>query len=92
MRSVSASRAAAGVTLRWQTASELGVLGFNVYRQVNGKRVRLNRALIAAKGRGLYLFLDRFAPRARSVRYWIQSVSLDGSGTWHGPVRVRSST
>lgn len=88
-RSLAATRSPAGVVVRWRTASELRTLGFNVYREVGGRRVRTNRTLIAAKGRGSYSFLDRAAPRQASVRYWIQEVALDGSRTWHGPVRLR---
>ena len=50
LRSLSAARTANGVVLRWRTVSELGTLGFHVYREVNGKRVRVNRTLISGKG------------------------------------------
>ena len=87
-RSLSAARGANGVTVRWRTASEIGTLGFHVYREVNGKRVRANAKLVAAKGRGSYSFLDRRAPRGKAVRYWIQEVALDGTRSWHGPAAV----
>ena len=88
-RSIAAARTSKGVMVRWSTASESQMLGFHVYRQVNGKRVRVNRTLIAAKGRGGYSFLDRKAPRgAKGLRYWLQVVNLDGSRTWYGPARV----
>ena len=88
-RSLSASPARGGVLVRWRTASEVDTLGFHVYRQVNGKRVRVNRTLIAAKGRGNYSFLDRKAPRAKNVRYWLRVVNLDGSRSWYGPAAPR---
>jgi len=88
LRSFSAAGGTAGVTVRWRTASELDTLGFNVYREVNGKRVRANTRMIAAKGRGSYSFLDRKAPKAKSVRYWVQEVTADGSRSWYGPARV----
>jgi len=81
----SAVRTPRGVLVRWRTASELDMLGFNVYREVNGKRVRANSKLIAGKGHGLYSFLDRKAPKGTTVRYWIQAVNLDGSRRWYGP-------
>lgn len=77
-----------GVLLRWRTASEIDTLGFNVYREINGKRVRVNARLIAASGRGSYSFLDRKASKAKSVRYWIQIVNADGSRNWHGPATI----
>jgi len=88
VRSLSAEATRRGAVVRWRTASEIDTLGFHVYRQANGKRLRLTRALIAAKGRGGYSFLDRKAPKGRSVRYWLQVVDLDGTRSWVGPARV----
>ena len=88
LRSLVATRSASGVLVRWRTASELDSLGFHVYREVNGKRVRANTRMIAAKGRGSYSFLDRKAPKTKSVRYWVQEVAADGSRSWYGPARV----
>lgn len=88
-RSLSAARAARGVQLRWRTASELDTLGFHVYRERDGRRVKLSPKLIAARGRGLYSYLDRGAPGGKPLRYWIQVVSSDGSRTWRGPAAVR---
>ena len=87
--SFSAHRAARGVLVRWRTASEFNLLGFNVYGTVNGKRVRVNQRLIRTHGRGAYSFLDR--KPAKAARYWIQAVNLDGSRSWHGPARVIGS-
>lgn len=91
---MTASRTARGVLLRWRTASEFETLGFHVYRQRGQRRVRVNRRLIASLGSvsgGSYSFLDRRAPRRSAVCYWLQEVELDGSRTWHGPVRVRQT-
>ena len=90
-RSLTAAAGRNGTLVRWRTASEVDMLGFNVYREVNGKRTRVNAKLIAGKGRGLYSFLDRRAPKGKSVRYWIQAVNLDGSRSWYGPARVLRS-
>ena len=87
-RSMAAARTSTGVMVRWSTASEPGLLGFNVYREVNGARVRVNRGLIAGKGGGLYSYLDRKAPSGKTLRYWVQAVNLDGSRSWYGPARV----
>lgn len=87
-RGLSATRARQGALLRWRTASEFALLGFRVYREVAGKRVRVSR-LIAAWGGGSYSFLDRRAPNRVTVRYWIEAVNLDGSRRWHGPARLR---
>jgi hypothetical protein len=90
-QSLAASRTANGVLLHWRTASEVNVLGFNVYRQAVGKRVRVNVHLIPAEiavtGRR-YSFLDRRPPAHGAIRYWIEAVNTDGSRNWRGPVPV----
>jgi hypothetical protein len=91
IQSSSAVRTARGVTVRWRTGSSAGTLGFNVYREQRGRRVRLNRNLIPAgssvAGRS-YSFLDK-KPLRGSGRYWIQAVGSDGSRTWFGPAVAR---
>jgi len=89
--SVGASSRPTGVLIRWRMASEVGVLGYKVYRERRGARIRLHRAIIAARGSlagGSYSYLDRSAPRPhRGLRYWLQLVHTDGSRTWKA-VRV----
>ena len=82
-RSATATRTAAGVRVRWSTGAYSGVLGYDVYREVNGARTRVTKSLIAANARGSYTFVDRRAPLRRAVRYWVQAVRLDGSRSWH---------
>lgn len=89
MRRVTAVRLGKNVRLRWRTASEAGTIGFNVFRERAGARVRATQKLIPARGRvsgGSYSWLDRRP--GRSSRYWLQSVGSDGSRSWYGPVRV----
>ena len=89
--SLHAVEKAAGVVVRWRMGSEVGVLGYNVYRERKGARIRLTRALIPARGSlagRTYSYLDRSAPRARrGLRYWLQVVETDGSRAWKA-VRV----
>jgi hypothetical protein len=90
----SAKRSAKGIVLRWRTGTEADTLGFNVYRQSHGKRVRVNRRLLPALGAvagSSYSFLDRRAPRRAAVRYWLQDVDVSGARTWYGPVRARAA-
>jgi HYR domain len=89
-RGALATRTPAGVRVRWTVASSVGFVGFNVYRQTARARVRVNTRLVPGSRR-TYSFLDRGAPRAGALRYWIQAVGLDGTRTWYGPVRVRRS-
>jgi hypothetical protein len=85
-RSFSARLAKHGVQLNWRTASQIDVLGYNVYRQVHGVKVRINKHLIPARQSGRYSFFDH--ARRTGARYWLQTVNLDGSRQWHGPARL----
>jgi hypothetical protein len=94
LSSFGAVRSKRGVLVRWRTGTEVNTLGFNVYRQQHGKRVRVNRRLLPALGGPsghAYSFTDRHAARHRAIRYWLQDVSTSGQRTWHGPVRVAAS-
>ena len=91
-RSFSASWTRSGVLLRWRTAMEADIVGFNVYRRAGQARIRANRKLLsaanAAFGRS-YSYLDRRERRAAVALYWLQVVFHDGSPTWHGPVSAK---
>jgi len=83
--SLKAIRRPAGVVVRWWMGSEVGVLGYSVYRERKGARIRLNRAIVPARsgvGGKSYSYLDRAAPRAHGLRYWLQIVNADGSRLW----------
>jgi hypothetical protein len=82
-----------GVVLHWRTASEINTAGFRVYRVMHGTRIRISHRLIAAAGKSggghRYTFRDRRAPSGkRALTYWIQSVDLDATKSWHGPLKV----
>jgi glycosyl hydrolase family 99 len=93
-RAASASRTGTGVRVRWRTASESRLLGFNLYREQNRKRARLNRALIPSAFAGgvvarSYSWVDRRAPRHGALRYWLEAVSVSGARSWHGPIAAQ---
>ncbi len=96
MRSFSAKASKHGVLLRWRTASEIDTAGFKVFREVHGKRVRVNARFIASKSVGgqsasghRYSFLDRHAPKGKAaVRYLLQSIDLDATKNWAGTAVV----
>ena len=90
LRSFSASRAPSGIRLRWRTANEAQMLGFNLYRTDRGKPVRLNRGLISsvrAPAGQTYSWLDRHPP-ATEATYRLEAVRLDGSRSWLGSARA----
>jgi photosystem II stability/assembly factor-like uncharacterized protein len=81
--SVAARRTGSAMVVSWRTASELGISGFNVFR--NGRK--LNRSLIVARrsgraGGASYRFVDRAAKRGQPSRYRLQIVDLRGKVTW----------
>ena len=81
-----------GVRLAWRTAAEQQALGFNLYRERNGRSVRVNRALLPS-GFGstleerAYSWLDRHAPNGK-LTYRLQAVYLDGARAWLGTTSV----
>jgi uncharacterized repeat protein (TIGR01451 family) len=96
MESFTAATNADGVSLAWKTGGEERNLGFNLYREENGTRVRLNPSLIAGSAlrmRGgleqhaakTYGWIDRSAG-AGAYSYWLEDLDLQGTRTLHGPV------
>lgn len=98
---VKASRYSDGVLLQWRTGMEVDNLGFNVYRDEGGKRVRLNQQLLAGSALMVgpetelrsgkpYAWTDP-SPFSAGARYWIEDVDLNGTATLHGPIAVDGS-
>jgi subtilisin-like proprotein convertase family protein len=82
----------AGVRLAWRTAAEQQALGFNLYRERNGKSVRVNRALLPSVFGGsleehAYSWLDRRAPTGK-LTYRLQAVYVNGARAWLGKTSV----
>jgi uncharacterized repeat protein (TIGR01451 family) len=100
LESFTAATSSEGVSLLWKTGGEERNLGFNVYREENGNRVRLNPSLIAGSAlrirNGLeqhaaktYAWIDRSAD-AGGHFYWLEDLDLQGTRTLHGPVSPAS--
>ncbi len=73
-----------GVTVAWETVSELDTVGFNLYRALEGTAdwTRLNAALIPSAAPGsssghAYTWTDATAIRGRSYRYRLTAVRFD---------------
>jgi hypothetical protein len=81
------------VRLEWETASEEGVSGFNLYRAETqgGAQIKLNSVLIPATGGGggaAYDFEDTTVQPAHTYYYWLEAAGADEPGRLTGPVLV----
>jgi hypothetical protein len=77
------------IVLAWETASEIGLLGFHVYRAeaIDGPRTRLTGDLLPGQGPGSrYEFVDEMVTPGVSYWYWLEAVDIHDTGTLHGPV------
>lgn len=80
------------VVVRWRTAAENGILGFNVWRLSAGGKTKINRELIRARGAAggaRYSFVDRATRRGSSPTYRLQIVNRNGTPSWYGSAGVR---
>lgn len=91
-----------GVELTWRTGRESSNLGFNIYRDENGSRYRVNRSLITGSALMLganasleagdsYKWWDTTPGGPGSV-YWVEAIDLDGTSEWYGPLGASAST
>lgn len=96
LASFEAAHYANGTWLQWRTGLETDNLGFNVYREQNGQRVKLNSALIGGASlmpsttlaaQGYYAWP---VGTGATGQYWLEDVDIEGHKTWHGPVSVKN--
>ncbi|MFY9609928.1 MAG: C25 family cysteine peptidase [Blastocatellia bacterium] len=89
------------VLLKWRTGFEVDNLGFNVFREQNGSRVRINSEMIAGSalmvGEGTmlrsgysYSWPDEL-PGGKHAGYWLEAIDLTGRSTMFGPVSAGAS-
>lgn len=80
--------------IRWETASELTTLGFNVWRNTadSGPQDKLNGSLIAAhpgSAQGyLYSYLDTTAAENTPYYYWLEDIDTGNVSNFTGPISV----
>ncbi len=88
------------VVLTWKTGGESHNLGFNVYRDLNGNRVRMNPSVIAGSALLMSGALPKHAGRSYAwidpaggvtgASYWLEDIDVNGTRTMHGPVSASS--
>lgn len=85
------------IHIQWETAQEIDILGFNLYRAstATGRRIKLNQELIPTKmppgsmSGATYDWMDRVTLRpGRTFFYWVETVDSHGLATLHEPIRV----
>ncbi len=88
---------ASRVVLTWKTGSEAHNLGFNVYREQSGGRVRVNPSIIAGSALLMSGALPRHSGRSyawidtsivNGVAYWLEDIDVNGTRAMHGPIAV----
>jgi len=89
------------VLIQWHTGAEVDNLGFNIYRDQDGRRVRITpqllagSALLAGPGTKLtsgnsYAWTDR-PPNGKPAKYLLEDIDLNGKSSWNGPIAIGSS-
>ena len=81
------------VLVEWETASEIHLVGFNLWRNTSetGDYARLNDSLIPSKAIGsvtgaYYSYTDKDVINGTAYYYKLESVAADGVSEFHGPV------
>ncbi|MBI3644680.1 MAG: DUF11 domain-containing protein, partial [Acidobacteriales bacterium] len=97
LQSLTAEGSSQGAIIRWKTGGELNNLGFNVYREQNEDRIRLNSTLVAGSALMMSGYLEKHAGKSYAwidpkgtptSTYWLEDIDLNGERTLHGPVSV----
>jgi len=85
-----------GVTINWETASEVNTAGFNIYRSESpdGPWEKINKELIPpsedpVRG-GKYQFEDTHAEPGKTYYYQLEEVELTGKTTRFDPIQLES--
>jgi len=93
-----ATPAEGAIVVKWETATELDVLGFYVTRadSSDGPQVKLNADLIPSQAPGSpagasYQYVDQGAEPGQVYYYWLEAVDAYGQSAEHGPVSATGS-
>jgi hypothetical protein len=86
-----AVQTAEGVMVFWETASELGTVGYNLYRSATAAQPETWLAYLPSQAPGStsgfsYSYLDTAVQAGETYWYWLEDVDVYGVTTLHGPV------
>jgi hypothetical protein len=87
-----------GVSLEWVTSFEADNLGFNIYREQDGKYYRVTADLVPGSvfnagarreltGGQRYIYFDAISELTGQESYWLDCVGLDGARASFGPIK-----
>lgn len=86
-----------GVTVTWETGTEIDNAGFNLHRATakTGPYTKINPTLIPAKGDAVsgasYLYRDNVATDPNQTYYYkLEDIDTNTASTFHGPVNTAS--
>jgi len=88
----------AAVIVEWNTASELDMAGFNLYRSTSqgGPFEKVNSQLIPASvdplAGGSYLYTDEQAFAGQMYYYELEAIEITGESERFGPIEVRAES
>lgn len=93
LNSFAADWASDRVVVTWETATEIGNLGFNLYRSLSPHQTGalVNTAMIPSQAPGspegfVYSFEDTAVEPGQTYWYTLEDLSMSGTTTLHGPV------
>ncbi len=82
--------------LSWETASEIDIQGFNIYRsgKKDGKLKKVNEYLIPADAVGsssgaTYQITNSSLKPWKTYFYWLEWVDMDSNSTLYGPIKAK---
>ncbi len=83
--------------MSWETVSEAGNAGFNLYRADNATAPQSLLAFVPSQAPGSaqgysYAWQDSNVEAGRTYWYWLEDIALNGATTLHGPVSVTFQT
>ncbi|HYV04100.1 MAG TPA: C25 family cysteine peptidase, partial [Blastocatellia bacterium] len=85
-----------GQFLQWDTSGGTDILGFNLYRDDRGKRIKLNSEIVAGSALRTGVVAPLSTGRTygwwdgvsagKATTYWLEEINLHGESKWHGPI------
>lgn len=85
------------VKLEWETGSEIGTAGFNIYRSVaaGSEQIKVNNEIIQPSDDpwtgGRYIYVDNGVKSGTTYYYYLEDIDTSGNVTRHGPIEVTAS-